>query len=576
MKKAFFGLALSILIITFACLCGKKEEEPTLVSPQEVMETVHKNPIKVLFIGIDGATWDIILPMVNNGELPNLEKLMRGGSYGVLNSMEPMSSPLLWTTMVTGKAPKEHGIEDYVVKLPDKQEPVPIGSGQRRVKALWNIVSEYGESVAFFDWWASYPAEQVNGFIVSDRYDSGETDAIYPPSANKELAPYLEVSEEMLDQLQISFTPFVYDPEFGEYPVVSDYHQDNRRVATLRYHLKRDLAMVNSACYLIDEYQPDLVGIYLKGTDGIAHVVWKYFQPTSLTTVFEVSAEERELFGNILPQYYRWVDEQVGRLLESAEGRYTIVVASDHGFGAKEEEINYVINFLLADLGYTKLEKNKEVWSQTTAYVFHPDWSNQRNIYLNLEGREEEGIVPAEEAKAIQKELADTLASIKTKDGVSLFEKVVTNEISFKVEGETEADIQVWVNPQIKPEDILLVKGEEYPASNILLPRGLSGDHAKDGIFILAGPGIIQANPLPPAELAQIAPTILALMGYPIAKDMLAMPIIEAFNADFLEQFPLTHISTYEGVTPPKISFPKQTKSDEEMIEQLRGLGYIQ
>ncbi|GAH40228.1 unnamed protein product, partial [marine sediment metagenome] len=78
--------------------------------------------------------------------------------YGILNSIEPMQSPLLWTTMVTGKLPPDHGIEDYVVKLPDQPEPVPIGSGQRKVKALWNILSEYGETVAFMDWWASYPA----------------------------------------------------------------------------------------------------------------------------------------------------------------------------------------------------------------------------------------------------------------------------------------------------------------------------------------------------------------------------------------------------------------------------------
>ncbi|GAH40231.1 unnamed protein product [marine sediment metagenome] len=132
----------------------------------------------------------------------------------------------------------------------------------------------------------------------------------------------------MLDELQTRFTSFPYDPDFGSYPVVSDYHQNNRRIATLRWHLKRDLAMVNAACYLMENHQPDLVGIYLKGTDGVAHVVWKYYQPTSLITLFEVSEEEREYFAEILPEYYRWVDEQVGRLLEAAGGRYTVLVAS--------------------------------------------------------------------------------------------------------------------------------------------------------------------------------------------------------------------------------------------------------
>lgn len=577
MRRTLIGIAFMLIILSFACKCEITEERRgELVSPEEIIQNVHENPVKVLFIGIDGADWDIILPMINDGELPNLEKLMRQGSYGILNSIEPMQSPLLWTTMVTGKLPPDHGIEDYVVKLPDQPEPVPIGSGQRKVKALWNILSEYGETVAFMDWWASYPAEEVNGFIISDRYDSGEEDALYPPQSAEELAPYLEITEEMLDELQTRFTSFPYDPDFGSYPVVSDYHQNNRRIATLRWHLKRDLAMVNAACYLMENYQPDLVGIYLKGTDGVAHVVWKYYQPTSLITLFEVSEEEREYFAEILPEYYRWVDEQVGRLLEAAGGRYTVLVASDHGFEAKVEEINYVVKFLLADLGYLALENNQEDWSKTQAYVFHPDWSNRRDIYLNLKGREEDGIVDPADAPTLQKEIASALAEIKTTDGIPLFEKVEEHKLSEKAEEGATPDIQVWVNPEIEPWDILLVEGSEYPASNILLPRGLSGDHRKEGVFILAGAGIKRAFPMEPAELTQITPTILTLMGYPVACDMVASPIEGALTPEFLEQFPLTEIATYEGTTPPSTTLPSATASDEEMIEQLRGLGYIQ
>jgi predicted AlkP superfamily phosphohydrolase/phosphomutase len=569
------GIVLLILLFIITGVVKNRDEQDEL-TPQQIAERVQNNPIKLLFIGVDGADWDILLPMINNGELPNFEKIMREGSYGILNSIEPMESPQLWTTMATGKLPPEHGITDYVVKVPGKSEPVPIGSGQRKVKAFWNILSEYNETVAILDWWASYPAEEVNGFIISDRYDSREEKSIYPPDKIEELKPYLNISEEGLDEIQKRFTPFVYDPDFKEYSPNTEHYQDNRKILTLRYHLKRDLAMVNTGCYLIENYHPDIVSIYIKGTDGLAHITWKYFQPTSLNAIFDITNEEEKNFGNILPEYYRWLDEQIGKLLVSAEGRYTILIASDHGFSAMPEEINYVAKYLLVDLNYSALEGDKYKWDKTKAYVFAPDWTNHRNIYLNIKGREETGIVEKSIAEELQIEISRALKSITTTDGLPLFEKVVINEISYKKTEETKADIEVWFNIGVKPEDTFIIKGEEYPASRVLLSRGLSGDHRKEGVVILSGPGIRKKTPLEPQSITQIGPTILTLMGYPLAKDMVDKPITSAFTEKLLKKYPIKLISTYEGLKPKETFLPPETISDEEMLENLRGLGYIE
>lgn len=567
------GILVIILIITGVVM---KRGDGDELTPEEIAKRVHKNPVKLLFLGVDGADWQILLPMINRGELPNMEKLIRRGSYGVLNSMERMESPLLWTTMATGKSPEEHGITDYVVKIPGKSKPVPIGSGQRKVKALWNILSEYNETVAFLDWWASYPAEEVNGFIVSDRYDSGEEDAIYPSKATEELSSYLNITEEELDELQKRFTPYRYDPEFKEYSPTTEHYQDNRRILTLRYHLKRDLAMIDTACHLIENYEPDIVSIYIKGTDGLAHITWKYYKPTSLNAIFDVSREERLNFGDILPEYYRWLDEQMGRLMELTDDRYTVLLCSDHGFCGMPEEINYVVKYLLVDLGYSTLEGDKPNWDKTKAYVFNPDWSNHRKIYLNIKGREDNGIIEKDKAPKIQDELAQSLAGIENEDGVPLFEKVVENEIGSGEKGEEPPDIEMWFNTDIDKSDILTINGEEYPATNVLLPRGLSGDHRREGVVILSGPGIKSKNPLEPQNLTQICPTILALMGYPVARDMMDKPIVSAFTEELLNQYPIKLISSYEGLKPRETILTPETSSDEEMLENLRGLGYIE
>jgi len=123
---------------------------------------------RVLLIGIDGAEWDILNPMIAKGELPNIAALKAGGSYGALESLELMLSPIIWTSIATGKSPEKHGITWFMVDSQKAGQRIPVTSATRRCKAIWNILSENDRTVGVVGWWATYPAEEVNGFIVSD------------------------------------------------------------------------------------------------------------------------------------------------------------------------------------------------------------------------------------------------------------------------------------------------------------------------------------------------------------------------------------------------------------------------
>jgi len=120
---------------------------------------------KVLLIGLDGAEWDLIQPMVDAGQLPHFARLMNQGVHGKLRSLEPAAkSPAIWTTIATGKSPEEHGIDTFV----DEQGGLPLTQNLRKVRALWNILSAVDRSVGVVGWLMSWPAEEVNGFVVSD------------------------------------------------------------------------------------------------------------------------------------------------------------------------------------------------------------------------------------------------------------------------------------------------------------------------------------------------------------------------------------------------------------------------
>jgi len=122
----------------------------------------------VILIGWDGADWRIIRPLLAAGRMPHLARLMARGAFSELRSYDPMFSPLIWTTIATGKPPTEHGIADFVVKDVASGARRPITSDFRKVKALWNVFSDFGRDSAWIGWWASYPAERTQGTIVSD------------------------------------------------------------------------------------------------------------------------------------------------------------------------------------------------------------------------------------------------------------------------------------------------------------------------------------------------------------------------------------------------------------------------
>lgn len=135
----------------------------------------------VIFIGLDGADWNLLDRYIAEGAMPNLAALAREGRAGTVTTLHPALSPLVWTTMMTGAAPLEHGILDFTRFNPSTGVKEPITSDERRAPAIWNMASAAGKSVAVFGMWATYPAEPVRGLLVSDRLFSFQYGEKAPP-----------------------------------------------------------------------------------------------------------------------------------------------------------------------------------------------------------------------------------------------------------------------------------------------------------------------------------------------------------------------------------------------------------
>lgn len=295
------------------------------------LEVREGGPSRVVLLALDAGTWDLLDPFMARGLLPNLKKLRDGGASGTLMSMKPSSSPVIWTTVATGKMPDKHGIT-FFVRFPDGDtgNPQPVSRTMRKTKAVWNILSEAGYDVAIVGWFVTWPAEAVNGRLITDRAHYGSIEErAFPPA----YAESIEIPgrEDVLAAMP-RFMEFEYDPGRA--------NADSRDPTGMENFLVMDRferAYIRDLYYrratekiLGDGPLPDFLAVYLRGTDDVQHGFWKYMDPEPFGNVPKESVDR---FGRVIEAYWQWVDDVVGDIL-AHYGKNTLVLAiSDHGAG---------------------------------------------------------------------------------------------------------------------------------------------------------------------------------------------------------------------------------------------------
>lgn len=296
-------------------------------------------PERILVLGFDGLDPEAVDLLLSEGKLPNFARLRREGAYGRLKTFKPTLSPILWTTIATGRTPDQHGIGHFVGRDRTVGRDQPVTSDMRRTKALWNLFSDAGRRVGVLGWWATYPPEQVNGFVASDRMAwhflfaqgfepaggagaAGSGGLTYPPELEArlrpkmtrpdqiglaDLAPYVEVSATDLER------PFDLEDDLQHFRWV---------LATMRSY--RDIGLD-----LWQSERPELMLAYFEGTDSTAHLFGHLFRAQGLAG--ELALQQKK-YGHAVESVYESADRIVGDFLATLERDTTLVVLSDHGF----------------------------------------------------------------------------------------------------------------------------------------------------------------------------------------------------------------------------------------------------
>ncbi len=304
-------------------------------------ETAQEPPL--LLFAVDGLEWSVLLPLVQAGELPALASLMERGTFGTLRSIVPTASPVIWTTIATGKSPRQHGITGFVYPLQTAQgeELRVFTSGQRRTKAFWNILSDAGLSVDVIGWWVTYPAEPVRGLMVGQTnttaaFQPGDAPALLKgslqPGVEGQVWPREREAEVLASLRSVDEElPAIVERHYGRLPHVPGEVEQVLWDET-QWALRADETYLRVAEQRLKAAPAVLTAVYLGAPDVVGHRFWRYARVREFQT--PPAPEQVENFGGLLAAAYRRVDRALSSLLERMPATTRVLVLSDHGMQA--------------------------------------------------------------------------------------------------------------------------------------------------------------------------------------------------------------------------------------------------
>ena len=553
---------------------------------------------KVLIIGLDGATPELVDRWVEENKLPYLKQIMQHGVYGKLRSVYPPISPAAWTTFATGYNPGKHGVydfRDYDNTRYSCFADTIVDSNSFAGKTIWDIVGAAGQKVGVITVPVTYPAWKVNGFMVSG----------YPtPDAAKSFAYPAELGERI--------PPLSEDSSFFKSASNSEVLKELIRITNLRTDVS------------IDELRKDDFGLFIMvigATDRAHHDWWKYIDPAHPA----YNPKEAELYGNLILDVYQAADACVGKFLETIDDDTTVIVMSDHGGGSHPKDYlntNYVLRtlnllkpsanaskkggfkaafkqfyrtkirrFPYLEQVYRRLPQSLKKmatnldsqtmmnldaidWKHTKAYRF-PMYPPIEGIMINVAGRQPEGCVqPGEEYEAIRTRILEEVRNLRDpKTGELIVLEAYRREELYHGERlETAPDLILVTQDQYKGGTGIDELISDVPLD--ILSK-LSGVHRLDGIILAQGPHIRRNARIEGAGIIDVAPTVMYALGMPIPNDMDGKPLAGLFEEAHMQHTEASYTDErkYEDVASDDYGYSEE--EEESVRLKLEALGYL-
>ncbi|HYI92557.1 MAG TPA: alkaline phosphatase family protein [Bryobacteraceae bacterium] len=533
---------------------------------------------KVLLIGLDGATFSILDPLMATGVMPVLKDLLASGTRGELESVVPALTPPAWTSLMTGRTPGHHGIFDFL-----RFEFRPAGRQLRILDAqdvatptIWSILARHGLRSSVLNFPMTFPVREFSGNVVPG----------WVPWRHLRLACYPRSLYDRITAAIPGFNPRELAMDMAlEERALEGCHGEGDYENLIKLHIRREQQWFEVAAQLMREDPTDLTAVLFDGVDKLQHFCWRFLEDSifpASPSPFESQVREWCL------DYFRAIDSFVGRLIELHGRGNPVFVASDHGFGPTVEVFH--VNAWLRENGYLSWadaanveQKHEETlgmgtmakrfyeidWAETTAYCPTP---SSNGIYITPPSADGTGVAP-ERYESFRRELADALLAYRDPaTGHAPVARIWTRE-------------EVFSGPQMNtaPDLTLILRDAGFvsilPSDRLVKPRvETTGTHRPNGIFAAAGIGIRRGANVTDLSILDVAPALLHALGLPVPRELEGKVPVAVFEPEYLRTRPVTFEAPREEDTLVMAAHSggSDPRMDAEIMGQLRALGYME
>jgi len=552
---------------------------------------------KVAIIGVDGATFDLLGPMMDAGLMPNLKRLMEKGASGILTTTIPPVSASAWVSMATGTNPGQHGMIDFTYPREDGYQIEISNMSSWQAPPLWYYVGRAGGQSGVISLPMVYPPRPINGYMLATFLaPSEDVDYTYPPGLKGEI-----------------------ERAVGHFPLQMDESARGRdRARFVQALTEMELQRSRVVCHLLDTKPWDFFVYVMETIDNLQHEVWHILDPEHPRH----DPDEARTVRPAIEHYYHVVDEQIGMMLSFVPEEALVIIMSDHGFGPfhrffhvnnwlmregylaiKRNPVSQaklllhklgvtplnVLRFLTA-IGLARLRKQvkrgrRQGLLRSVFLSFHDvDWKRTKafavgnfgQIYLNVKGQRPDGVIaPGGDYEAVRQAIiAAALALRDPDDGAQVVKAAYRREEIFQGEAASRT-----------PDIVLHTDRARYVSfghadfgSNRVIEDsfGQTGHHQMDGVMILSGPGVRKGGKLTGAKIIDVAPTTLWAMGLDVPRYMDGKVLSDAFEPEIVAARPITLSSDSPSANLADMDANVFSPEEEDLvIERLRDLGYI-
>ncbi len=535
---------------------------------------------RTVLIGLDGATFAVLDPLMQDGTMPFLQEFVASGTRAPLRSTIPALTPPAWTSMMTGRSPGHHGIFNFFGKeAPNSEHIRLLTSHDVGAETVWSYANRHAMRATVLNFPLTFPAPHIDGQVVAGGWMPWRQLRLgcHPP--------------ELYDRIKTlpGFNPREIAMDMAHEEKALEGCRQEEYESWIELHTRRERHWFNVVRFLIEDDPTDLITILFDGVDKLQHLCWRFLDPTYVSTLtedWELRVRERCL------NYFRELDNLLAGIVGLAGPQATVVMASDHGFGPQVR--TFFVNTWLQEHGYLAWtdgegprpsETSVLGMGQVARHTYQLDW-NRTKAFASMPGGNGIQIVRADAGHphGVTDAEYDALCAKLVEE----LQQVTDPDTGEAVVAAAWRSVDVFAGPYLNMAPDITLELQDGGLFSILASETItsprrppSGTHRPEGIFIAGGPYIRRGIELAELSILDIAPLLLYSLDLPIPVDLEGQVPNEAIETSRLMIRPVQKIVSHpEPLSPAGVEAETESglneEDEEEIMRRLQALGYVE